>query len=707
MIVRNTYLTLLLTALCFSLLSCQLDNVKDNSDPKRKITSFEQLDADYTEARLRAHLASKWHEDYHQPLPLHLIGPVFDHPESVKHDAYKLLTISLNTISKNPNVLNSTFGADFSKRFIKVKHSKFSLNSSLVEHVSAVFSHSRRNEVTLNAIFDAMQSKGLEMAVGFDEQAIKQNKLILFGYKTVKEQGFDRSSAYFEINAGDWPKGRKKRLSLIFRSLSAALALSIPEYASVDRKKILDVMRTNFITEFNNQNTYGHIYRNRLKELELDRRHQLITIDKSKVILKTESAVDFAVASSGDYIAYANKHQYKSKVWLGSASNLEQRNKIIEQDVWDGFTRKVFFTPDDSLILIDSNAIRRYQPASSKWKYHIKTDDHLDGAIDAKGKVIAVIGQDKLKIYNAVTGKRVANYDFEDSNITNFALNPNGRIALIVQNNGNLSRVNTSTGKVLSKANANSPVTAITYNPKGTKAFIALEDGRLFLWNELDELPMIFTKVSDAVTRLQVNHAGTQLAARTVKGEVIQWKASINKAYELGRFNEKDLSEADILDGSSVLAYSVDDKKIYHGGVVNLHVRSSETSNMINNRFDALAKIIAKKTWLDASSAYQLIYPDPLTANDIYRLQQSKLVKGVNGERPIDRKSTLELLSVVGMELPDPMLVGSLPTLFKKSLNLESVTNETDLLKIIRYKNNNVDSVIAISRPLYDQWGYR
>ncbi len=691
----------------FLLFSCQQEETIKKDGPKKKPTVFEKLDKNYAEAIKRQKKASRWHDGFQQVLPLSIIGPVFEHPESARHDAFKLLDLSLKKISGSPQVLDSQFDKGFVKRFKSINYKRFSLDGPLVDHVTAVFAHARRSEVALNSIFDAKRTQGMEMAVGFDEEAIKENKLRLIGYKTVKEDGLDRNSTYFEINGGDWPKNRKDQLSLIFRSLSAAIALSIPEYASVDRKLILDTTRSHFITEYDGGLTYGHIYNNREKVLELERRNKLAEVDKEKVIINTVSAQDLAVSASGEYIAYTNKHKFKSKVWIGSATDFEEKEKISEQSVWDAWTRKLFFLKDDSLVLLDSNGIRRYQPNNRKWRYQVKTDEYVDADIDKNGKILVAASENQLHVYSLSNGKKLKSYELDGLDFIKLSLRPDGKVAVLSLRGGGIVKVNVANGKVFSKATTVSPVSAITHNPKGTKTFIALENGQLLLWAFNKRKPVNFDKVGSGISELSVSPDGKQLAARTIAGVVIQWKANQNRAEELGRFSERKLSERGILDGGSVLAFSVDGKRLYHGGVFDLQVRASETKEMVNNRFSSMVKTTRKTTWLDASTAYQLLFPGPLTKNDIHRLQQVHLADGAKGNRSSDLDSTAKLLSVVGMELPDPILVGSRPEIFKTALNIESVTDESKTIKVVRYSNNFVsDPMVAVSRSRYADWGY-
>ena len=693
---------------CVLLMSCQEEAVIKKPEVKRKPTVFEKLDKNYAEAIKRQPKASRWHEGFKQALPLSIIGPVFEHPESERHPAFKLLDVSLKKISQAPRTLDSQFGKDFSKRFKNIKYKRFALDGPLVDHVTAVFSHARRSEVALNAIFDARRVKGMEMAVGFDEEAIKDNKLRLIGYKTVEEAGLDRNSTYFEINAGDWPKSRKAQLSLIFRSVSAAMALSIPEYASIDRKLILDTTRAHFVTEYNGGLTYGHIYNNREKVLELERKTKLAAVDKEKIIARTQGAQDLVVSLSGEYIAYSNKHKYKSRVWLGSANNLEDKNKISEKSVWDSWTKKIFFLPDDALVLFESDGIRRYQPNNKQWRYQVKTDEYNDADIDKKGRILVAAAENQLDIFSLNNAKKIKSYAFEDSDFTKISLRSDGKVAVLGMRNGGLLKINVATGQIISKQSTTSPVSAIIHNPKGTKTFIAQENGQLLSWKLGQSAAKKFDNAGMHVTELAVSPNGKQMAARTTAGEVVQWKADIDGAEELGRFSGRKLSERGIIDGGSVLAYSVDSKQLFHGGVLNLQMRASETSEMVNNRFNSMVKTTRKTTWLDASTAYQLLYPAPLTTTDILRLQQLKLADGVKGQHANDLDSTAKLLAVVGMELPDPILVGSRPSIFKKALNLNSVTNESKTIKVLRYENNFVsDPMITVSRSRYDDWGYR
>lgn len=693
---------------CSLLFSCQQEQVIKKETVKKKLTVFEKLDKSYAEAIKRQDKASRWHDGFHEVLPLSIIGPVFEHPESARHDAFKLLAISLKKIAKSPRVLDSQFGAGFVKRFKNINHQRFSLDGPLVDHVSAVFSHARRSEVALNSIFDARQTNGMEMAVGIDEEAIKENKLRLIGYKTVEEKGFDRNSTFFEINAGDWPKNKKDQLSLIFRSVSAAVALSIPEYASIDRKRILDTTRSHFITEYDAGLTYGHIYNNREKVIQLERRNKLIEVDKEKIIFNTVSAQDLTVSPSGDYIAYTNKHQYKSRVWIGSSSNYEQKEKIIEQSVWDSWTKKLFFLADDSLILFDGEAIRRYQPNNRKWRYQIKTDEFVDADIDKRGKILVSVSENQLHVFNLANGKKLVTHELADLDFTKISLRPDGKVAVLALRNGGVVKLNVTNGKVISQFPTKAVVTSIAHNAKGTKTFIALENGELLLWNFGQNKAIGFDSLDAGITELVVSPDGKQLAGRTAAGVTVQWKADLNNGEELGRFSERQLSERGILDGGSVLAYSTDGKQLYHGGVFDLQVRASETKEMVNARFNSMVKTTKKTTWLDASTAFQLLYPRPLSTKDIQRLQQVGLVSGSKGSRLSDLDSTAKLLDVIGMELPDPILVGSRPEIFREALNLDSVKNESKTIKVVRYKNNFIsDAMTSVSRSRYDDWGYR
>ena len=83
------------------LFACQTQVVKESEWTKKKLNPFEKLDADFLEAVKRTTVSSKWHQGYHQALPLHLIGPVFDHPDVVNSDVYQMLAISLRKISQN------------------------------------------------------------------------------------------------------------------------------------------------------------------------------------------------------------------------------------------------------------------------------------------------------------------------------------------------------------------------------------------------------------------------------------------------------------------------------------------------------------------------------------------------------------------------------------------------------------------------------
>lgn len=687
-----------------NLSGCKESQVKPVEKTK-KLTIFERLDRDFAEANLRKAKASKWHAGARQALPLTLIGPVFEHPNEKQHQSYKLLSFVLRQLASKPQGLDQIFEPGFSQRYSQVNYQAFNLGSDQTDKIAAAFSHAYRNEVTLNAIFDTIEQNGLEIAISIDQKSLNQQQLRLQGYKTVLEPGFDRNTVFFELNAGKIAEGKKELLEQLYRAVAAALALSIPEYASIDRQKVLDRSKNRYVSEFSGSKTYGHIYNNRIKVLEKEKQQQLTELDKEKVISDTLAATSTAFSIDGNRIAYSTKKKQINKVHVGSASNFEQRKLLLQSSTWDGWTHSLLFNRTGDLFVINNNAIRRHN--QQQWLFEIETDESVDASVDREGRLLFVAHEDAIVIYNGNNGEKLNSINYEHATLTQISSKADGRYYASGDDNGSVHVYRSDNNSIHLSKKFNSAITQLHYIGNSQRLLIGLQNGDVHLWDSVKNSDHVLDQTGNEIAAMSIAHKNNRVAIRTRQGLIKQYSLADNRLE--GSIQETNLNASKILSGGATLQYSADDEFILYGGANDLKYRRSNTAEMINKRYSKLIKSGKSKSWLDASSSHQHVYSSPLSALDIKRLQQAKLTQVVITEDTvIDRNIAKQLLDVVGMNLPDPMLVASRPEIFQAILNVSSVSDEISRVRLIKYHNTELPAgIYSVSRSRYDDWGYQ
>ena len=241
---------------------------------------------------------SKWSDD--EKIPLTIVAVGYVNPEIKKTKEYKRYKNVLNLLNKNSTALDSVLGFKLSDKFYPIKVVDFEKGDNLLKFNAAYDKRFDNKDVLTDILRPTNEHPSAEILFRINYNKLQNGVLQIEGYKTIKRKGKKRNSYYYYLVKNNYSKlNDKKQKEAVLQSISAAMQLSIPQYVSIDRKKLLAQRKPlKILTQLNNKKFEGKIYK---------AKNQLINSQTKEIFFTTPlTEEDLEILYKNKYVSFNN-----------------------------------------------------------------------------------------------------------------------------------------------------------------------------------------------------------------------------------------------------------------------------------------------------------------------------------------------------------------------------------------------------------------
>jgi WD40 repeat protein len=396
-----------------------------------KVTTIQQKVAKaFNNAQTLKKEHSKWF-DRDEKVPLTIIATAYIDPKAPRTKEYQLYKAYAKIIAKNPSIL----GKEISSKFSSIKFVDYSKSEKAKNKFNASYNYRYKNKKILTDILRPDTEKpSAEILIRLNYEELKKGNLTIEGYKTIKQKNLKRNSYYYTLRKVNYNKlSQKEKQQAIFNSIKAVLQLSIPEYVSIDRKKLIkdgEVIR--FITQNSNGEYNGEVWRYTVDDRIKKVKEKLQNIENKyiKILIgHTSDVMSVAISPDGKYVLSGSANGTVRYWDLKTGKTIEIL--YAHTDV----VTSVAISPDGKYALSgsDDKTLRYWDLKTGKTLKILKghTDYVWSVAISPDGKYALSGSWDRtLRYWNLSTGKTIKILKGHTDYVWSVAISPDGKYAL-------------------------------------------------------------------------------------------------------------------------------------------------------------------------------------------------------------------------------------------------------------------------------------
>ena len=229
--------SLILTSAIFTLVGCTpSSSLKPLPSTKRDTPFYAKVEKALQTSQQLQQKHSKWFQR-DDKIPLTIITTAYINPKATKTKEYYAYKKLVKKLEKNPSLL----GEDIAQRFSPIIFKDYAKDQLAQEKFNIAYrlKHEDKESLT-DALRPTHEKSSAEILLHLNFEELQNGNLTIEGYKTIKQDNLQRNSYYYKLRKINYKKlTKKQKNSAIIHSLQAALQLSIPEYVSIDRIKLI------------------------------------------------------------------------------------------------------------------------------------------------------------------------------------------------------------------------------------------------------------------------------------------------------------------------------------------------------------------------------------------------------------------------------------------------------------------------------------
>ena len=640
---------------------------------------------------------SKWY-DREEKLPLTIIATAYINPEVLDTKEYKLYTGLVKKIAKNPKLLG-----DVSKKYSSVKYVNYLKNSEAKRKFIAAYKNRFNDKEVLTDILrpdNETPSQELLIRINYDE--LKKGNLTIEGYKTVKEKNKKRNSYYYVLRKVNYSKlSKEKQKEAIYDSLVTILQLSIPEYVSINRDKLIKKDKALRFLKANGDGTYtGEVWKfsldNEIKKVKDEILKAIINWKVLKALKgHTSSVYSVAISPDGNY-ALSGSGDKTIRYWDLKTGKTLKILKGHNDDVYS-----VAISDDGRYALSGSSdkTIRYWDLRTGETLKILKghTDYVRSVAISSDGKYALSGSYDKIiRYWDLKSGKTLKILKGHNDGVNSVAISDDGKYALSGSSDETIRYWDLKSGKTLKILKGhNSYVESVAISPDGKYALSGSWDKTIIYWDLKTGKPLKIIKGhTDWVMSVAMSSNGRY--ALSGSGYTIgYWDLKTGKTLTILKGHNDGVSSVAISDDGKYALSGSYDKTIRYWKLIDKV--SEEKIKKLEQKIKELESL---RIYID-SEKKQLLYTTTLPIQDIDTLQTYNYIS--IDKNNITKKEIDKIAKVLDSSI-DEVLLGSLNSYRKK---LDANIKFIDKTLVVDINNLDLDNLYLSSFYNLENNGYK
>jgi len=437
------FVILLLTA-------CQQPKI-DNQKIDAKVVLQQKVSKAFERSEELREIHSRWY-DREEKLPLTIIATAYINPNAKNTKEYKAYKRLIQRIEKDPSIL----GEEISSKYSSIKFIDYNKDPKAQQKFN-VANRLRYDDKTIltDALRPNKEEPSQELLIRLNYKELEKGNLTIEGYKTVKQKNKERNSYYYTLRKTDYKNlTKQEKIEAIINSIKTTLQLSIPEYVSIDRSKLIkdgEVLR--FITPQADGTYKGEVWKYEIEDEAKGIDEKIDNIYSSTIkVLKvlqghTNRITSVAISSDGKY-ALSGSDDDTLIYW-----NLETKEVIYRLEGHIVDVTSVAISPDGKYALSGSDFYRlKYWDLETgkllkTLKGHTKSITSVTFSPDGK-YALSGSDDDTLKYWDLKTGKIIRTLEGHIVDVTSVAISPDGKYALSGSDDKTLKYWDLNTGKL-------------------------------------------------------------------------------------------------------------------------------------------------------------------------------------------------------------------------------------------------------------------
>jgi hypothetical protein len=408
---------LVLIALLF--IGCQPQTSSSNIIKNSKASSAQQTKVAkaFSDAESLHTSHSKWFERS-EKLPLTIIATAYIDNDVLKTKEYRIYRSIIKQIQKDITILDKLSGKDISSKYSSIKFVDYHKSSDAKAKFNAAYNNRYSDKEKLTDILRPdVEKPSQELLIRLNLEELKKGNLTIEGYKTVKQANKTRNSFYYTLRKTAYSKlNKKEKKQAIADSIIATLELSIPEYISVDRKKLVNTGEVyRFVTPLTSDTTKSTVwlYESNNEVAKLENKIDAIVNKNRKIkfLRKGNSGTKYYASSSNSNNGYSLNADGKDLIYKKNQKVL----RVIE-DAHDSYPIKTIISNDGKFGLSHSyyGQIKYWDLVNGKEIFELQNTTSVvlsSIAISYDGKLCASVDMNgKMTLWNLKTGKDISRY---------------------------------------------------------------------------------------------------------------------------------------------------------------------------------------------------------------------------------------------------------------------------------------------------------
>lgn len=650
---------------------------------------------------------SKWF-DRKDKLPLTIIATGYIDPDTIDTKEYEEYINIIKKISKNPKLLDKYSNSKLSEKYSSIKFVEYDTNKDSKRKLNLAYTYKYKDKDKLSdGLRPDIEKPSQELLITLNYEELEKGNLTIEGYKTVKQKDKKRNSYYYTLRKIDYKKlSKEEKEKAIVNSILASLQLSIPDFVSIDRFKVINnIDQISLINADGKRNKYLSKKKNKEKEI-VSLKVRVHTGEK----IKGAEGEPYFISSDGNYaifmirngvdvvqfrlldlgikkITNSNSLILNANQTLGDVE-LTNDNKYLIISIYER-TRDGYHNAYIYKITLNTGEIKKMTIYDGEIYHPVRISKNAKYALSRLYRL-----GDKVVYWDLSTLEEIDDYSLDGRGVGYFSdlcISPNGDFAIAMSEDHNVIRyLNLKEGEMKT-----------IENPSGDYFFIEKlsKYGKYSFFSTTNKLIKINLETGNIVKTFNI-------------GDYTRLEISENDKYALIRTKNKILKKIDLVTGkiinilkdknNYVIKISPDGKYAINGYKY-LDLTNNKKTEMIRT-LNSLMKSVNTKSYV-TFNYLQLILTNPLNIYDINTLIKLKYVDSLSINN-IQNSDISNLLNVLNLSYNDPLLIYSLEN-YRNVIGSNIVVTDKQELKIVPKEKYAQDKLYFTSHKSLEDIGYK